>query len=73
MAPAAAEPATAVAEELHWAGLPEEDLLVPLEEVMRMQYEDVGVEIEDDTPPRYRGMAQCHNFHVPEHRTRSSQ
>ena len=49
MAPAAAEPATAVAEELHWAGLPEEDLLVPLEEVMRMQDEDVGVEIEDDT------------------------
>ena len=47
VAPAAAEPATAVAEELHWAGLPEEDLLVPLEEeVMRMQYEDVGVEIE---------------------------
>ena len=52
VAPAAAEPATAVAEELHWARLPEEDLLVPLEEVMRMQYEDVGVEIEDDTPPR---------------------
>ena len=53
VAPAAAEPATAVAEELHWAGLPEEDLLEPLEEVVRMQDEDVGVEIEDDTPPRY--------------------
>ena len=43
------KPATAVAEELHWAGLPEEDLLEPLEEVVRMQDEDVGVEIEDDT------------------------